>query len=116
MGIRVVENNEDYGLYVWMMDNGKPFGDGNGNVMNVPGRSADINAMNAIMQAAKYYGAPSGNPKFMPGTQRVSEMRYSEEIGRMKEGLIPSETDIGAWRDAEAGYDAAIRRGDNYDD
>jgi hypothetical protein len=30
-------------------------------------------------------------------------MEYSEQIGRMKEGYIASETDIGAWMDAKKG-------------
>jgi hypothetical protein len=39
----------------------------------------------------------------MPGVRRVSDMEYSEQIGRMKEGYIASETDIGAWMDAKKG-------------
>lgn len=115
MGIRRVKTNENYGLYVWVMNNGKPFSDGNGNILNTPALRGDINAMANITKAAKYYGAPEGQPKFWPGVQRSSEMRYSEEIDRMKAGLIPSETDIGAWQDAQAGYDAARKRGENYD-
>lgn len=111
MSLRVVENNHPWGIYVWMMNNGKPFGDGNGNVMNIPGKPFDIEKMNKIRQAAKHYGAPDGQPKFLSGVQRVSDMRNSEERGRMAEGLIPSDTDIGAWQDAQRGYDEARRRG-----
>jgi hypothetical protein len=39
----------------------------------------------------------------MPGVRRVSEMEHSEQLGRMKEGYIASETDIGAWMDAAKG-------------
>ena len=42
----------------------------------------------------------------MPGVRRVSDMEHSEQLGRMKEGYIASETDIGAWMDAEKGLKA----------
>lgn len=115
MGLVKVKNDQSYGLYVWMMDNGKPFGDSNGNVMNIPGRLYDLDAMSQITKAAQYYGAPSGRPKFMAGVTRASEMQYTEELDRMREGLIPSETDIGAWQDAQRGYEAAKARGEDYD-
>lgn len=113
--IKSVQSKADYGLYVWMMTNGKPFSDGNGNVLNIPGRKYDIEKMAQVANAARYYGAPDGEAKFVPGVQRVSKMRHSEEIDRMKEGLIPSETDVGAWSDAQRGYDAARRNGWDYD-
>jgi hypothetical protein len=115
MGIRAVENNASWGIYVWMKNNGKPFTDGDGNVMNIPGRPFEIDKMNAITQAARHYGAPDGNPKFLAGVQRVSEMRASEERGRMAEGYIASETDIGAWADAQRAYERAQLEGWDYD-
>jgi hypothetical protein len=115
MGISVVENKAGWGIYVWMLDNGKPFSDGNGNIMNIPGKPFDIDKLSKITQAAKYYGAGKGEAKFLPGVQRSSEMRHSEEVGRMKAGLLPSETDIGAWADAQRGLEEARRRGYDYD-
>jgi hypothetical protein len=115
MGIQMVENKASWGIYVWMLSSGKPFSDGNGNIMNIPGKPFDIDKMSQISQAARYYGAGEGEPKFLAGIQRVSNMRHSEEIGRMKEGYLPSETDIGAWADAQRGLDAARRRGEDYD-
>lgn len=115
MGIQAVKNDANWGIYVWKMDTGKVFSDGKGNVMNIPGRPFDIDKMNQITQAAKYYGAPPGEAKFVAGVQRVSEMRHSEETGRMVEGLIASDTDIGAWSDAQNAYESSIRNGWDYD-
>lgn len=115
MGIQAVRNNANYGIYVWMMDNGKPFSDGKGNVLNLPGRPLDIEAMAKVRDAARHYGAPKGEVKFLAGTQRVSEMRASEEMSRFKEGHIPSETDIGAWADAQRAYEEAKAKGYDYD-
>ena len=105
--LKVLNKQQRYGLYVWQMDhNGKAFGDGKGNVMNIPGNAYDLEKMAKVRKAAEYYGAPAGKVIFMPGVRRISEMEYSEQISRMKEGYIASETDIGAWMDAEKGLKA----------
>jgi hypothetical protein len=39
----------------------------------------------------------------MAGVNRVSDEEHQNQIHRMKEGLIPSETDIGAWMLAQEG-------------
>ncbi len=103
----VLEKKSEYGIYVWQMDhNGKAFGDGNGNVMNIPGRPHDIESMAKIRKSAEHYGAPKGKVLFMPGIRRITDEEHSEQIDRMKQGYIPSETDIGAWLDAGRGYNA----------
>lgn len=102
--LTVLKKQQDYGIYVWQMDhNGKAFGDGNGNVMNIPGNKYDIKKMNQVKEAAAHYNAPAGKVIFMAGIKRVSDSEHSEQIDRMKEGYIASETDIGAWMDAERG-------------
>jgi hypothetical protein len=40
----------------------------------------------------------------MAGVNRVTDEEHSAQIDRMKSGLIPSETDIGAWMAAEKGF------------
>lgn len=115
MGIQAVKNQSNYGLYVWRKASGGVFSDEDGNIMNIPGQPFDIQKMNRITQAASYYGAGDGKPDFIPGVNRVSEMRASEELGRMSEGYIASETDVGAWQDAQRGYEEAKRRGEDYD-
>jgi hypothetical protein len=87
--LTVIEKKSDWGVYVWLCDfDSKPFGDGNGNIMNVPGRPYDLEKMAKIRQAA---------------VNRVSDEEHQNQIHRMKEGLIPSETDIGAWMLAQEG-------------
>ena len=95
----------DYGVYAWRCANGKLFRDDSGNIMNIPARQFDFNSMSKIRQAARHYNVEDGgSPVFMAGTRRVSDMEYSEQKGRMAEGYIPSETDIGAWSDAKKGF------------
>lgn len=101
--VKVVENDAEYGLYVWKTEAGKIFGDGDGSFMNIPARKYDITAISRITQAAAHYGAGAGKAVFMPGVARITEEEHSVQIDRMKQGYIPSELDAGAFADAEKG-------------
>lgn len=94
--IKVIEKNYDWGLYFWVKPNGKVFGDGQGNLLNIPARRGDLQKMAELRKAAEYYGCEGGHAEFHPGVKRISEMEYSEQIARMKEGLIPNMNDLGA--------------------
>ena len=101
--LTVIQKNRKDGMYVWKLPNGKVIGDSNGNIMNIPAIQYDIEAIHKITQAARHHGYEDGKAEFWPGTRRVSEMEHSEQLDRMKEGYIPSETDLGAWMDAAKG-------------
>lgn len=101
--VSVVENNADYGLYVWKTEDGRIFGDGEGNFMNIPARKYDLVAIKRITEAAAYYGAGPGKASFMAGVTRISDEEHSVQVDRMKNGLIASEFDTGAWADAAKG-------------
>lgn len=101
--LTVIQKQGEHGIYVWKLPNGKPVSDGNGNIMNIPARNGDIEAMSKITKAAAYYGFTEGRPEFQAGVRRITEEEHSEQLQRMKEGYIPSETDIGAWVDAAKG-------------
>jgi hypothetical protein len=46
---------------------------------------------------ALHYGDDGqGEAVFVPGLTRISEEEYSEQLDRMKQGLIPSMNDLGA--------------------
>jgi len=101
--VKVVENTSEHGLYVWKMENGRVFGDGDGSFMNIPARKYDIGAINRITQAAAHYGAGPGKAVFMPGVTRITEEEHSVQIDRMAQGYIPDEFDTGAFMDAAKG-------------
>lgn len=101
--LTVIEKQGEYGLYVWQTPEGKIVTDGDGNTMNIPARHGDIEAISKITKAAAHYGFPEGKAVFRAGQRRVSEEEYSEQLDRLKEGHIPSETDLGAWYDAAKG-------------
>jgi hypothetical protein len=101
--LTVLEKDREDGIYVWRKPDGKVVSDGNGNIMNIPSKKYDLESIKKITDAAKHYGHPEGKAEFWAGTRRVSDMEYSEQLDRMKEGHIPSETDLGAWIDAAKG-------------
>jgi len=99
---QVIEKKYNWGLYVYKKSNGKWFTDGDGNVLNIPAVRGDITKIAQLKDAAVYYGDPGdGQCIFVPGLSRVSEEEYSEQVDRMKSGLIPNLNDLGSIYDAQ---------------
>ncbi len=103
---QVIDKHYDWGLYVYKKSNGKWFTDGDGSVLNIPAMKGDIAKITELKNAAKHYGDEGdGEAVFVPGLTRVSEAEYSEQKQRLREGLIPSMNDLGAWKAAQDTYD-----------
>lgn len=92
----VDQNGYNWGVYVWKKANGKWFTDGNGNILNIPSNRGDENQIAKLKEAATHYGESDGTHMFFAGTARISDEEYSEQIDRMKQGLIPTMNDLGA--------------------
>lgn len=109
--VQVIEEPfSDVGIYVWQLPTGKFFTDGEGNALSIASRKNDPVKMKELADAAKYNGQAEGKAVFFPNVRKVSDEEYSEQKDRMAQGLIPSETDLGALiaakKTAEAyGYD-----------
>lgn len=99
---KVIEKDYDWGLYVYKKASGKWFSDGEGNVLNIPSMRGDISKIAELKNAAKHYGDPGdGECVFVAGLTRITEEEYLEQMDRMKQGLIPSMNDLGAWHAAQ---------------
>jgi hypothetical protein len=99
---QVIEKKYNWGLYVYKKSDGKWFTDGEGNVLNIESTRGDIAQITKLKNAAKYYGDEGdGEAIFVPGLTRISEEEHSEQLDRMKQGLIPSMNDLGAWKAAQ---------------
>jgi len=99
---QVIEKAYNWGLYVYKKADGRWFTDGEGNVLNIPSMRGDIGQISKLKQAAVYYGdAGDGEAVFVPGLTRITEEEYTEQLDRMKQGLIPSMNDLGAWKAAQ---------------
>lgn len=103
--LTVIQKESDHGLYVWYTKDNKVLGS-EGNILNFPARRGDLRGIVEITKAAAHYGYPEGRAVWWPGVRRITEEEHSEQIDRMSQGLIPSETDIGAFIDAKRGLDA----------
>lgn len=99
---QVIEKKYNWGLYVYKKANGRWFTDGEGNILNIESMRNDVSKIAQLKQAAKHYGDEGdGEAVFVPGLTRISEEEYSEQLDRMKQGLIPSMNDLGAWHAAQ---------------
>lgn len=96
--LTVVEDKSKHGIYVWILPNGEPFMDDQGNTLNVPSVQYDVKKMKQLAEAAAYWGQPDGSPKFMPGVGRVTDTQAREDKERMIEGLTPY-GDTQNWRE-----------------
>lgn len=94
--ITTIDKNYDWGIYFWKKANGKPLTDGHGSVLNIPSHRGDAIQLNKLINEAKALGFGDGSYEFIPGAGRVSEEEYSEQVDRMKQGLIPNLNDLGA--------------------
>jgi hypothetical protein len=107
--VTLIDKNYDWGIYVWKKSNGKWFTDGNGNILNIPSMKGDLSRIAELKQAAAYYGEPDGEAYFFAGMGRVTDEEYSEQVDRMKAGLIPNLNDLGA---VQAAKDTIAKYGD----
>jgi len=99
---KVIDKHYDWGLYVYKKSDGKWFTDGSGNVLNIPSMKGDINQIAKLKNAAVHYGDDGqGQAVFVPGLTRITDEEYTEQMDRMKNGLIPSMNDLGAWHAAQ---------------
>jgi hypothetical protein len=96
-----IPKNYDWGLYFWRLPNGHLFHDGQGNLLNIPSMKNDLAKMSELRKAAAHYGQPDGEPWFYAGIKRATDEVYSEQMDRMKSGLIPNLDDMGAVYDAQ---------------
>jgi hypothetical protein len=95
--VQVIEENfSNFGTYVWHKPNGKAFTDGQGNALSIESMRDDPSRLAELKQAARYYGQPDGKAIFYPNMRKISDEAHSEQVDRMKQGLIPNMNDLGA--------------------
>jgi len=101
----VEEPFSDYGIYVWQLRSGKVLTDDQGNALSIDSMRGDESRVELLRNEARWLGFPDGRPLFYANVRKVSDEEYSEQIDRMAQGYIPSETDLGAIVDAKKTFD-----------
>ncbi len=86
MKIRKVRQN-NYGVYVWQLPNGKIMADTAGNVLLVQAKYGDENAKKEIARAAAYEGFPEGNPLW-EDVHPCSQEEWEEQMEDYKNGIL----------------------------
>ena len=102
----VIPKMYDWGIYFWKKADGHLFHDGNGNMLNIPTMRGDLVKIAELRKAAAYYGEPDGAPYFVSGMKRATDEEYSEQVDRMKQGMLPNLNDLGSVYDAQQGLKA----------
>lgn len=93
----VEEPFSNYGIYVWQLPSGKFFVDDHGNALSIDSMKDDLSRIELLRKEAAWNGQPLGQAVFFSNVRKVSDEEYSEQIDRMAQGYIPSETDLGAY-------------------
>jgi hypothetical protein len=100
----VEEPFSDYGIYVWQLRSGKFFTDDEGNALSIDSMRGDESRIALLRNEASWLGKPDGQAVFFANVRKISDEEYSEQIDRMAQGYIPSETDLGALIDAKKAF------------
>jgi len=98
-----VDEGQPFGLYVWKMEDGMVLGDSDQNVLNLPGMRGDLTVMAKLKRYVLSLGIEGGEPLFLPGQRRISDMEHDEQMSRLISGYTPDPYDIAAQRDEEEG-------------
>jgi hypothetical protein len=101
----VEEPFSDYGIYVWQLRSGKVLTDDHGNALSIDSMKGDESRITLLRNEARWLGFPDGQPLFYANVRKVSDEEYSEQLDRMQQGYIPSETDLGALIAAKNTFD-----------
>ncbi len=101
----VEEPFSDYGIYVWQLRSGKMFTDDEGNALSIDSMKGDESRIALLRNEAAWLGQPDGQAVFFANVRKVSDEEYSEQLDRMQQGYIPSETDLGALIAAKNTFD-----------
>lgn len=95
LGRKAIEET-NLGLYLWMMPDGRPVGDDEGNLLNIPSVKGDREKISLLEKAIRSYGITEGRAVFLAGRRRVTDEEYEEQKARQRAGLVPDPYDVAA--------------------
>jgi hypothetical protein len=79
-----------FGVCVWIMPDGKPLSDSDGNYLSAEGLVGDSKIEKLVAEGAKYWsGSDEGQIFWIHGARKVSDSERQDQVERLNNGLIP---------------------------
>ena len=79
-----------FGVCIWMMPDGFPLSDGDGNLLCAEGRVNDPVVERKVAEAVRYWtGESAGYPRWVQGARKVSQAEREDQQERLANGLVP---------------------------
>ena len=85
--LTILDKQYAWGIYFWKKANGKPFTDGNGNVLNIPSHRGDAIQIHKLEQEAKALGQGDGTSDLTIGGGGRYRLATEREVGGVVDGL-----------------------------
>jgi hypothetical protein len=104
--VNVIPKMYDWGVYYWRLPNGRKFSDGSGNFLTIASDKGDLAKIQQLQDTAAHHGRPDGTAVFEAGARKITDEEHSEQIDRLKQGMIPSLNDLGAIHAAQQTFRA----------
>lgn len=78
-----------YGVCLWIMEDGFPLADSDGQVLCAEGLMNDPNIERRVAEAAKYWtGTNAGTVRWVAGARKISASERDDQAERLSNGLI----------------------------
>lgn len=78
-----------FGVAIWIMADGLPLTDADGNVLSAEGLVDDEVLEKRVAEAAKYWtGSDEGYVRWIPGARKISASERDDQAERLSQGLI----------------------------
>jgi hypothetical protein len=90
-----VEQETEYGVYVWEMPTGQYLGDGGGRFLSIDSRQNDIKRMTQLANEVKSFGVTEGSIHFLADRYKVTDGEWESMMERLDNEQMPDPADPG---------------------
>ena len=79
-----------YGVCMWVLPDGKPLMDADGNVLSAEGFVGDPDIEKRVLEAGIYWsGSDEGEVAWVHGARKISSSERDDQADRLNNGLLP---------------------------
>ena len=87
-----VQDRKRIGVYIWVLPNGEPLSNDNGDVLNIVSERGDMVQVNNLRYVAAQLGYPEGYAVWEP-RRRIDDEELEHQRDRFVAGLVPDPLD-----------------------